>query len=185
MFKLALATALSLAALTGTAQADEVTDTINSALEAYNEGDIQYALEELEFAKQLMNAMKLEVLVGFLPEAPDGWTREDNTDMNAGLAFMGGGLGAEAEYSDGSQSFTLTITAGNPMIAAMAGMLGNAGAMGIPMVRVGREKFMNQDGELTGLSGTQVLIQADGAEVDTMVGILEMIDFKELGNFGG
>ncbi len=76
-----------------TARADEVSDTLESALSAYNEGDIQYALEELEFAKQLIMALKTDALSAFLPEAPNGWAREVNSEMNSSLAFMGGGTG--------------------------------------------------------------------------------------------
>src|SRR6056297_2989270 len=79
--------------------ADEITDTLDSAKQAYEEGDVAYALEELEYAKQQMLALKTDALSAYLPPAPDGWSREMNTDMNAGLAMMGGGVGAEAEYS--------------------------------------------------------------------------------------
>ncbi len=184
MFKIALASALSLATFAGASTADEVTDTLNSALAAYEDGDIQYALEELDFAKQLMNTMKGDALSGFLPDAPDGWSRTDSAEMGAGLAFMGGGVGAEAEYNNGNETITITITANNPMIAAMAGMMGNAAAMGIPLVRVGREKFMNQDGDLTAMIGNQVMVQASGGDVDTMVDLLKSMDLRGLGNFG-
>ena len=44
----ALAAALT---LPFAAQADEISDTLQSAIEAYNDGDINYALEELDFAR--------------------------------------------------------------------------------------------------------------------------------------
>lgn len=184
MFKIALACALSIATFTSVAAADEVSDTLNSALAAYEDGDLQYAMEELDFAKQLMTVMKGEALSAFLPDAPDGWTRTDSTEMGAGLAFMGGGVGAEAEYRNGNETFSITITANNPMIAVMAGMMGNAGAMGIPLVRVGREKFMNQDGDLTAMIGNQVMVQASGGDLDTMIDLLKTMDLRGLGKFG-
>jgi hypothetical protein len=167
------------------AGADEVTDTLESAMNAYKEGDIKYALEELDYAKQLIMAMKTDALSAFLPEAPDGWTREVNSEMNASLAFMGGGTGAEAEYSMGDQRFTITIMADNPMIAAFAGMIGNAGVMGAKLERVGRMKYMNQDGELSGLVDNRILIQAKGAPVEVMIPLLKQIDVKALEDFGG
>ena len=183
MRNLLATTALLLAATT--AHADDVTDTLESALTAYNEGDIKYALEELEYAKQLIMAMKTDALSAFLPAAPDGWTREVNAEMNASLAFMGGGTGAEAEYSMDGQQFSITIMADNPMIAAFAGMIGNASVMGAKLERVGRMKYMNQDGELSGLVDNRILIQAKGAPVEVMIPLLETIDVKALEDFGG
>lgn len=189
MKPIALTAAVSAAALTvavAPASADEVTETLNSAIEAYEDGDIQYALEEIAFATQLLRAMKTDDLVAFLPDAPSGWTREVNTDMNAGLAAMGGGIGAEAEYSGDGQRFSITIMADNPMVSAMSGMFGNAAMMAAAgkMVRVGREKFIDQNGDLTGVIDNRVLVQAQGGDIDVMAGVLETMDFRELGRFG-
>lgn len=165
------------------AAADEVTDTLQSAMDAYADGDLRYALEELDYARQLMLSQKTDALSSFLPPAPEGWTRTLNSEMGAGLAMLGGGIGAEAEYSDGNNSFTLTMMADNPMVAGMAGMIGNASLMGIKMERVGRQKFMNQDGELSGMVDNRILVQATGGDVDTMLALLGEIDFRTLRNF--
>ncbi|MEQ9694495.1 hypothetical protein [Shimia sp. SDUM112013] len=166
------------------AQADEISDALESALTAYNEGDVQYAIEELDFAKQLLLAKKTGALSDVLPAAPDGWTRTINTDMNAGLPMMGGGVGTEAEYSDGTQSFTVSIMADNPMVAAMGGMVANAALMGAKIERVGRQKFMNQDGELSALVDNRILVQASGADVPVMLDLLGTMDFRALSKFG-
>lgn len=168
-----------------TAHADDVTDALTNALKAYEDGDVKYALEELEYAKQLMAAMKTEALVEFLPDAPQGWTREINTEMNTGLAMMGGGTGAEAEYTkSGKDSFTITIMADNPMVGAMAGILGNAAAIGAKIERVGRQKFMAQNEELTGLIDSRILVKATGSETELMLETLKTMDFKALSDFG-
>lgn len=167
------------------ATADDITDALASALQAYEDGDVKYALEELEYAKQLLTAMKTDELVGFLPEPPEGWSREIDTDMGAGLAMMGGGTGAEAEYSkDGEEDFTVTIMADNPMVGAMAGMLGNAAAIGAKIERVGRQKMMVQDGEITGLVDSRILVQAKGGETEIMLEVLKTIDYRALADFG-
>ena len=183
-FAVAAAVTLAPALAPATANADEVTDTLNSALTAYEEGDIQYALEELEFAKQLMNAMKTDALVGYLPDAPAGWTREISTEMNAGMAMLGGGVSAEATYSNGTDDITITIMADSPMAAMMGGLISNAGVMGFEIKRVGREKFVNQDGELTGLVDNRILVQASGGDIDTQLMLLELMDLKALKDFG-
>ncbi len=184
MRKEIFAVAVTLSAIGLSASADEVTDTLQSSLKAYEEGDLQYALEELEYAKQLMLSMKTEALTVFLPEAPDGWTREVNTEMNAGLAMMGGGVGAEAEYSGGGDSFTITILADNPMVGAMGAMITNAAAYGAKVERVGREKFMVQDDTVQGLIDNRILVKAEGGDVAEMLKVVETIDFRELGRFG-
>lgn len=175
---------IGLLSLTNPALADEVTDTLSSALQAYEDGDIEYAIEELDYAKSLLQEMKTEALSAFLPEAPDGWTREVNPDMNAGLAMLGGGVGVEAEYTSGDVRFTITITANNPMITAFGGMITNAGMLGMKLERVGREKFLNDDGELTGLIDNRILVQASGADVALMLDVLKTMDFEGLQDFG-
>ena len=57
--------------------------------------------------------------------------------------------------------------------------------MGLKMHRVGREKFVFDDGELTGLIDNRILVQADGSSADVMISILENMDFKGLEDFGG
>ena len=169
------------------AAADDITDAMESARTAYDDGDIQYTIEELTYALQLLNDIKAGSLKGFMPEPLDGWTREFDEDMATGMGFMGGGIGASADYTNGSDRFTITLMADNPMVAAMGGMLGNAAmltASGAKIVRVGREKFVNQDGQLSALVANRVLIQAEGANTDPIVAHLETMDFRELGNFG-
>ena len=181
------AACVALAVLTALpARADDVEDTLQSALDAYRSGDVQYALEELGYAQQLLQAMRAEGLTGFLPPAPEGWSREIDTEINKGLAMMGGGTGAEATYSGDGLSVTVRLMADNPMVGAMAAMFGNPMLMGAAgeMVRVGRQKFIDQDGELTGLVDNRILVQASGAERSAMVPILEQIDFEALAGFG-
>ena len=177
--------ALCLALTAQATAADEISDTLQSALDAYNEGDLKYALEELEYAKQQMLALKTDALGAFLPDPPEGWTREVNTEMNAGLGMMGGGIGAEAEYRGPDDSFTLTIMADNPMIAAMSAMIGNAAAFGAKIERVGREKFMVKDGTVQALIDNRILVKAEGGDTQRMLDLLGGIDFRDLARFGG
>lgn len=182
-----LAFAAILAALPAAAQADDVTEAIDNARAAYEEGDVAYALEELALAQQLMMALKAEGFAAFLPEAPAGWTREIETEGMAAMGMMGGGSMVEASYQGAGESFTITLTADNPMVAAMAGMFANAAmlsASGVKVIRVGREKFADQDGELMSVIDNRVLIQATGAPVEVMLPVLETIDFRGLARFG-
>ncbi len=176
-----LATALS----TTFAVADEISDTLLGAIEAYEEGDVQYALEEIAFAQQLLNELKSAALLEFLPEAPEGWTREIEDAQQIGM-FMGGGTGVKAAYSDDGNRFSIAIMTDNPMVAAMSNMFANSAILSSQgkLVRVGREKFLDQNGDLTGMIDGRIMVQASGAETEVMVSLLELIDFRELGRFG-
>ncbi|WP_417264159.1 hypothetical protein [Celeribacter sp.] len=167
------------------AMADDVTDTLQSALKAYEDGDVTYALEELDYAKQLMQEMKTGELAAFLPAAPEGWTAEEDSDTVAGFAMMGGGTAAAQSYTNESgEEFTISIVVDSPMIAMMGGMISNAGAMGMKTVRVGREKFLENEGDLTALVEGRVLVQASGEPRDVVLPLLESIDYRALGRFG-
>lgn len=184
MTRFSLATAALVIGFGLPATADEISETLQSARDAYEAGDTTYALEELDYARQLLLALKTDALAGFLPDAPEGWTREINTEMNAGLAMMGGGTGAEATYAGDGKRMTITIMADNPMVGAMSGMIANAAMYGARVERVGREKFMIKDGEMTGLVANRFLVKANGGTPEEMIALVERIDFRALRGFG-
>jgi len=97
---------------------------------------------------------------------------------------MGGGTGAEATYEGEGQRITVTVMADNPMVSGMAGMISNAALLGAKIERLGREKFMVQDGEVNGLIDKRILVKAEGGEVETMLALLETMDFRGLKRFG-
>lgn len=166
--------------------ADEVSEALQTALDAYADGDIQYAIDELDFARQKLLEMKTDSLGAFLPDAPDGWTRETSTEMAAGLAMMGGGVGAEATYTspDGAQDFKITLMADNPMVTSMAAMVANASAMGMRVERIGRQRFAVGDDQIIGMVANRILVQAEGDDQDVMMQTLEGMDFRAMSNFG-
>lgn len=182
-----LAPALALAlALPLPAVADEITDALTAAIEAYEAGQIGDALDEMAYAEQLLTALQAEGLTAYLPAPLDGWTREVSEDANAAPALMGGGIAAEAGYSGPGGRFTVRLMADNPVVAQMGAMLGNRAMMAMmgEIVRVNRENFLDQDGTLTALIGGRVLVQAEGASREDMVAHLEGIDFAALETFG-
>jgi hypothetical protein len=168
------------------AQADEISDTLQAAIDAYNDGDITFALEELDFARQKLMALRAEAFQQFLPPAPDGWTRDVETEMQAGLAMMGGGMGASAEYraSDGSQYYSITMMADNAMVASMGAMVANAAAMGMKVERVGRQRVAINDGQAMALINNRILVTVEGGDEALLMQAMEAIDFDALSNFG-
>ena len=165
-------------------RADEVSDLLTSALEAYEAGDLQFAIDDLEMARQALLEMKTDSLGAFLPDAPDGWAREVSSEMGQALAMMGGGVGAEATYTDNSGGHVkITLMADNPMVSSMSAMIASAGAMGLKVERIGRQRFATQDDQMMALVGNRVLVQGEG-DLDAVRGLLDKMDFQALASFG-
>ncbi|WP_071673906.1 hypothetical protein [Nioella nitratireducens] len=185
---LAAAATLAFAPLPALADSheDEITATLQSAMDAYADGDIQYALDELAYAQQLLNGLVAEGLQAYLPEPLDGWTMTIDQEAGQGMAFMGGGTIARGEYTGPGRGFTITLMADNPMVTSMGAMLGNSQMMASmgQIVRINRQSFLNQDGNLSALVGNRILIQAEDGDTDTMQQTLESMDFREMMSFG-
>lgn len=166
------------------ALADDVTEVVEEAMQAYADGDIKGAMSDLEFAIELLNQMASAGLEQYLPEAQDGWTMEIDRESGAAMAMMGGGTFAGGIYSnDDGEEFTIQILAGGPLVASMGAMFGLA-AQG-RLVRIQREKFSIGDDEITGMVGDNVMIKVEGYEVDEaiMLAHLETMDMKALADF--
>lgn len=173
----------------GAASADEFTDTLESALRAYNDGDVAGAQQDVDYAEKLLGAMKAESLARFLPAAQAGWTREDADVAESGgvMAMLGGGTTAAATYrkADGTE-MTITLVANSPMVSGLAGIIGGVasiGGGGKPM-RIQRTEFANNDGELQGVVAGKVMISVSGgAPIEDKTAYLETMDFKALADF--
>lgn len=176
---------LSLALLPATVMADDVTDTLDSARAAYEADHLDDAMKELTFAIQLIKQMRAGSLSDHLPPAQDGWTRTLNEDEASALAMMGG-TAAAAEYTRDAESFSLTVMVDNPMMAGLINAFSSPAMMGTMgnLVRVGREKFVEQGGDLTGLIGNRIMVQANGADPEVMLPYLEAMDFAALEALG-
>lgn len=183
MIRAFLVAAFASSATFSVALADEVLETLDAARSAYEAGKMQDALEELAYAQQLLRERKTAGLTEFLPAPPDGWTREISTDMGAAMAMFGGGVGAEATYSSGNDTFSVLLMADNAMVQGFAGMLSGAGLVIGRQVPVGSQTFVEQEGELTALVENRILVQAGGATIEVMQPILEQIDFTAMGDF--
>jgi len=172
---------------TAPAGADEFTETVEGALDAYTSGEIGYAREELEYAIRLLDEIKSESLSGYLPEAQAGWTREDAEGDGSGIAMamLGGGTTAAARYLRGDEEFTITLTANSPMVASIAAMIGGMSTLGGGKpLRIQRTRFSNTDGELQGVIDNKVLVSVSGdAPLEAITAHLETMDFEALADF--
>ena len=181
------AVALALAGLPAAVCADEFTDTLASALKAYNEGDVTGAREDLDYAGKLLTAMKADALAKFLPEAPAGWTKEA-ADADEGAGFMGmlgGGTTAAATYRKGAEDFTIALVADSSVVNGLGAMItGMAGLAGGKPLRIQRVEFTQNDEGLQGVINKRVMISVTGsAPLEAKTAALETMDFKALGDF--
>ena len=184
-----LACLLVPALLSGPVAADDFEDSLEAALEAYRDGDISAAKEEIDFAGQLLNQMKAEGLSNFLPEAMDGWTRLDGEDAGqaAGLAAFGGGQVASALYRMDQQTVEIQLMANNQMVSALGAMFQNPALMGAAgkVKRIARQKVVvTPDGEMQSMVDGRIMIMVSGtADEDSKVAYFKGIDFKGLKDF--
>lgn len=167
--------------------ADEVSDALQAAVDAYASGDLSQTSSALTMATQAIAAQQSALLAALLPAAPDGWTMTPTADFSQSFGILGGGAGAEARYenADQSVSFTISLIADNPMVASMGAMLGNAQMMAMmgKVVKVGDQAVLDSDNNLSTLVNARVLFQAQGAGTDVMLPLVQTMDFAKVGMF--
>ena len=177
-----------LLASTAAARADDISDAITEAQQAYASGDLIGAKQSLDIASQLLAQRNAAGLAKFLPPAPVGWTAgEAETDASV-AAMFGGGLIAKRVYTKGDDTITVQILSQSPMIAQLSPMFANAqmlGMMGKVFRQNGRTAVLTKDGKVQLLTGgTLVMIEGSGNEADKRA-FLGAIDLKALEQAGG
>ena len=178
--------ALAIVAIAGPASSDEFTDVIDSALSAYNEGDISIAIEELDYAGKLLKELKSASLSQYLPEPLEGWTRSEADPNSGGMAIaFGGGTAAAASYSNGAEELTIALVANSPMVSGLGAMItGMSSLTGGKPIRIQRTQFANNDGELQGVVDGKVLVSVSGeASLENKTSFLEAMDMRALRDF--
>ncbi|MGF1644223.1 MAG: hypothetical protein ACFCUJ_11305 [Thiotrichales bacterium] len=185
MKKLLLPLLLS-TSLIGPVYADEIVDTINSALKAYQDGDFVAAKEDLDYASQLLAKQKATGLSKMLPKELAGWKREEGETQALGAGMFGGGTMASSNYVKGDKNVNIQLMADNPMMAAVAGMFNNPSLMGAAgtQKRINRQKVMiDGEGEMTAMIG-KVLVQISGsASLEDKEAYFNALDIKALEGF--
>jgi hypothetical protein len=105
--------------------ADDVTDAINEALKYYKEGQYSSAVQNLNYASQVIQQKKGEGLTAFLPEPLSGWTAQEASSQAAGAAMFGGGITVGREYTKDESTVTIQIITDSPVMQSMVLMLSN------------------------------------------------------------
>jgi hypothetical protein len=179
-----IAAALLFAAPIAPATADEISDTIESGLEAYRAGDLRKAKEEIDYAAQLLGQLKADGFESFVPDALAGWTRRMK-DTTAAAAF-GAGIFAGADYEKGGKTVTLQIIADSPIVASMSAIFANTALLATRgrVKRVKGVKFAIGEDEIMGLIANRVLIQISGtAAIEDKLAYLDRLDIDGLARF--
>ncbi|MEZ5476836.1 MAG: hypothetical protein R3E95_04920 [Thiolinea sp.] len=133
--------------------ADDVTDSIEEAKTAYADGDYAAAVENLNYAVQLLQQMKGEQLGKLLPEPLSGWEADEVESTAVGAAMFGGGLSAERTYRKDNSSVMIQVVTDSPMLQGMMAMFGNpmfAASSGGKMTKINGEKAIetyDRDGQ--------------------------------------
>ena len=173
------------------AMADDVTDTINSALTQYNEGKYAEAAGNLDYAAQMIRQKRGGNLQKFLPNALEGWQAEDAKSDSVATAMFGGGLTAERRYTRNQDSVTVKIITDSPMLQSMIMLFQNpvlATADGGKILKIKEQKAIvkyrpsDKTGETTIVVANRFLIQieGDGVTEEEMTAYAEAMDFAGL-----
>ena len=176
------------------AAADEILNAMNEAIEAYKEKEYGEAAESLDYAKQLIQQLRTERIMKFLPEALPGW--ESKTAQTQSMGMLGGMAGVQKEYfkpGTGDQSrkrITINIMAESPMMQGMMTMFNPmyASAQGGKLQKIKRNKAIvkydpdNRSGEANVLVEKEYIVSIKGNSVDQkdLMDYAEAVDYKGL-----
>ena len=182
-----VAAAILIACAPHFAAADEVTEVIQEALEAYEAGDLAYAKESLDYAAQLIGQQKTAGLSDLLPAPFEGWTAEDDAQAAAGMAVLGGSAAKRIYERDGAR-VEVQYLADSPMVAQMGVMFSNpqlVASSGGRLLRLGRQKaVITRDGEINFMVDNRVMVQVTGnASEEDKIAYAKAVDVRELSSF--
>ena len=174
----------------GMAFADDITTSINEALEYYNNGEYTEAVSSLNYASQLIQQKKGGSLESFLPKPLSGWSAEDASSQAAG-AGMFGGVTAQREYRKGDSSVSVTIITDSPMLQGMMVMFSNpmfATQDGGKLEKINKQKAIvkyqpaDKEGEIQIMVNSRFLVTVEGRGVtkEEMKQYAGAIDYDKL-----
>jgi hypothetical protein len=134
------------------AYADDVTDSINEALEYYNAGKYSDAVGSLNYAAQIIGQKKGGQLEAFLPAPLEGWTAEAADSQAAGAAVFGAGVSASRNYTKEDASVNIQIVTDSVLLQGMMVMFTN------PVLAA------SDGGKLEKISGQKAIVKYSEAE---------------------
>jgi hypothetical protein len=175
------------------AQADEVLDSINEAMESYKNGKYTEAVGNLDYASQLIRQKRAEMLKTLLPDPLPGWTGENASSQTAGLAMLGGMLVAKRIYRKDLSRVTMEIT-DSPALQSIMTMFSSlmfTTAGGGRLKRIKGQKAMinyvpdNRRGEITVMVENRCMLSIKGEDVgeQDLLDYASAVNYKKLKEF--
>jgi polyhydroxyalkanoate synthesis regulator protein len=171
--------------------ADDITDSINEALQYYKEGKYSDAMGSLNYASQLIGQKKGGDLQAFLPKPLQGWTAEEPSSQAAGSQMFGGGVTAERTYTKDIGSVTVGIVTDSPVLQGMMMMFTNpmmATVDGGKLEKIGGEKAIvkynsgDKSGNINIVIASRFLVTVEGSSVslEDLKAYAGAVDYKKL-----
>lgn len=174
--------------------ADEVTDQLEVAREAYEAGNLSQSVDELNYAISQIQEKLSGEYAKLLPDALPGWTAGEAVSQAGGLAMLGGGTSMTRSYTkDSGGAVEIKAYGNSPMAQGMSMMLQNPMLMQMdPSTKAyrykGRSGMIKHDSgstsyEITLMLKNNVLLQVSGdglADKAPVVDYLKAVDIKAL-----
>ncbi|MBD3367256.1 MAG: hypothetical protein GF405_03640 [Candidatus Eisenbacteria bacterium] len=199
-FSIVVTVLVALLSLNAAAEADEVTEAIAKAEEAYAAENYKDASTELQNALVGVHRILIELIQAQLPEAPSGWTVDDPEGMDAsafGMGFFANLMVSRTYYPPGGSSIEVSIAANSPLIGALQAFVSNpmmAAMSGGEMKKSeicgndAIEEFSeeNDEASINILAGRSTLIAVEGDgyadedHVRTLAGMIDCAGIVEL-----
>lgn len=180
--------------ISGAVWADEITDSIEEAIEYYKEDDFVEAANSLDYASQLIRQKRSGNLEAFLPEPLAEWSAEDIKSKAAGAGYLGGMISAKREYRKDQSSVAIEIITDSPALQSMVMVFSNpayASADGGKLTKIKRQKAIikyspsRENGEINIVVANQYLVTIKGQKVKEtdLVDYASAIDYQKLKKF--
>ena len=184
----------SLFIMPGDASADEITDSINEAMEYYKENNYVEAANSLDYASQLIRQKRSGNLETLLPEPLAGWSAEDVKSQAAGPGYLGGMISAKRKYKKDNSSVTIEIITDSPALQSMVMLFSNpayASADGGKLTKIKRQKAIikyhssNKNGEINIVVSKKYLVSVKGQDIsqNDLTDYASAVDYEKLKKF--
>jgi hypothetical protein len=148
------------------ARADDVSDRIVAALNAYQREDLPAAIEALDAAAAELRQRRADALVALLPVPPSGWTADPAETSALNAEMLGGGTSATRVYHNGAQMVTVQLTTDAPMLRELAALVNGplSASTGIRSVQIGGRTvaYTESDNGYMTLVADRIIVKVDG-----------------------
>jgi hypothetical protein len=194
MKKTLLSTLTTLALLSTSVNADAILDQMNEATKLYEEKDYKGAVDELKYLTAEIQKLAADENQKLLPEALEGWKKQESQNGSQGMMSMlggGGGTSMQATYTKEQESIEIQIMANSPMISMMSMAISNPSLMAADpstspfryKKNKGMKKKNGNDTEITLLIAGQIMLKVTGSNLKDAAVLeqyLDSIDIKKL-----